>query len=46
VVVLVFDLDVNRQLCLVVNMTGTQATDSGFSSCGTVLAAGVPQEAA
>jgi hypothetical protein len=43
VVVLVFDLAVNRQMCLVVNMTGTQANEAGFSSCGTALAAGVPQ---
>jgi hypothetical protein len=42
VALLRFKLHKSRVLCFVVEIAGTQATDTGFTSTGAVLAAGVP----
>jgi hypothetical protein len=42
IVMLKFNLHKHKPLCFVVEMIGTQRLDTGFTSSGAVLAAGVP----
>jgi hypothetical protein len=45
IVLLEFKLQKNKTLCFVVAIAGTQSTDNGYISTGSLLATGVPQNA-